>query len=154
AAANQLVERLLSFRSIEGLDGVGHQCYAPAAIQQSFGSALDTIFDEDTEDGELGVLLGEGSESLKQLIGVRIAEDVEVLLFEDDLLDLAKAHGPVRVRSVGQHPHLTGQCFQNLLLSRRALDAVGRPMAKLLVVRRMRAGRRNEKHGSFSRSVR
>ena len=79
--ALNFVDRGSGFRGIEMLNGITYEVYPITALCQATGGAIHANLGDDAVQDDLAIL----AEPLQQLADVGIGENIEGLLFNDDL---------------------------------------------------------------------
>jgi len=71
----------LGFRGVEMLNGIAHEIYPVATLDEATGGAIHADFCDDAIQDDLAIL----AELLQQLLHVGIGENIEGLLLNNDL---------------------------------------------------------------------
>jgi hypothetical protein len=156
AAGLQAREDPAALVRVEGAHGVGDQGHAATAAQKAIGCAADAAFRCHPEENKFEVRI-EGGRSCgvqprQECVGMRIIEDVECVLLESDLLIATEVFRENEFFLVGDYQPAGSACFRYEIGAGRALQAVGRPFAKLGVVGIVSVGRRDQKDAALADS--
>src|SRR5690349_14268573 len=147
----QFVKNFAAFFLVEGLDGIFHDADAESAAHQAVGGAEDAVFRNHAEHEKIGRRLTSASVGRQRLgtrrlridpregrPGIWIVENIEGVLFQENLLEGAEIARKSKIALVWNDQHAGGARFGNQFRSGSALYAMRRPLLKFGIVRLVR----------------